>query len=333
MFSKLSDKNLIYSAIITVCFIFAVAGIYIAENLSYSKDAILQKAVGYYADERYFMAARYFSKAVDLNASSAELYRNYGISLLRLRNYGLAAKYFKLAVNLDPDDSDNYYYVGNALYREASAFESREKFLQAARYLEKAINLDPYSEKSYLLIGLCFRSCGLQESARTFYKRAILSKNFSSAGFYNLIGNTFREEDRYREALSYYEKAKESDSSFVVAYCDVGDMYLKLNNRAEALLNYRKAIKVDENFIVPHISLAEIYYDRNNFHEASKCCLKALKINPYSDKANYILGMSCKALIRKKECAKSLEKAAVCGNDDAVDELRNMGIDLNNNVL
>jgi Tfp pilus assembly protein PilF len=42
-----------------------------------------QKAGKYYADERYFMAARYFSKAVDLNASSAELCRNYGTSLFK----------------------------------------------------------------------------------------------------------------------------------------------------------------------------------------------------------------------------------------------------------
>ncbi|OEG69383.1 hypothetical protein ATZ36_09895 [Candidatus Endomicrobiellum trichonymphae] len=328
MFSKLSDKNLIYSVIITVCFIFAIVGTYIAGNLSYSKDAILQKAGGYYADERYFMAARYFSKAVDLNASSTELYRNYGTSLLRLGNYDLAVKYFKLALILDPGDSDNYYYVGNALYREASAFESREKFLQAVRYLEKAKNLDPYSEKSYLLIGLCFRSCGLQENARTFYKKAILSKKFSNAGFYNLIGNTFREEGRYKEALSYYEKAKENDSSFVAAYCSVGDMYLKLNNRAEALLNYCKAIKVNKDFIIPYISLAEIYCSGNNFYEAVECCLKALRINPDSDKANYILGMSYKALGRKKECVKYLKKAVVCGNDYAVGELRNMGIDL-----
>jgi tetratricopeptide (TPR) repeat protein len=185
---------------------------YIVENLSYSKDAILQKAGKYYVDERYFVAARYFSKVVDLNASSAELCRNYGISLFKLGNYDLALRYFKLAVSLDPGDSDNYYRIGNALYREASAFGSREKFLQAVRYLEKAINLDPYSEKSYLLIGLCFRSCGLQENTRTFYKKAILSKNFSTADFCNLIGNTFREEGRYKEALTYYEKAKENDS-------------------------------------------------------------------------------------------------------------------------
>jgi tetratricopeptide (TPR) repeat protein len=328
MFSRSSDKNLIWSIIITVCFIFASAGTYIVRNLSYSKNVILQKAGRYYADGRYFIAARYFSKAIDLSVSSAELYKNYGISLLKLGNYDLAVKYFKLAISLDPVDSDNYYCVGDALYRGAFASENREKFLQAAHYLEKAINLDPYSEKSYLLIGLCFRSCGLQENARTFYKKALLSKNFSNAGFYNLIGNTFKEECRYKDALLYYEKAKESDSSFGAVYCNIGDMYLRLNNFKEALFNYRKSVKAGEDFIIPYISLANLYYEKKNFREAMKCCLKALEINPDSDKANCVLGMSYKALGRKKECIEYLKKAAFCGNDDAVNELRNIGIDL-----
>jgi tetratricopeptide (TPR) repeat protein len=257
------------------------------------------------------------------------LYRNYGISLLRLGDYDLAVKYFKLATSLDSRNSDSYYYIGDALYRGASSSENKEKLLQAARYLKKAIELDPYSEKSYTLIGLCFRSYGLQENARTFYKKALLSKNFSKAGFYNLIGNTFREEGRYKEALSYYKKAKDNDRLFVAAYCSIGDMYLKLNNCKEALLNYRKAIEVDGDFIIPYISLANFYYnDKNNFYEAAKCCLKALKINPDSAKANYILGMSYKALGRKKECVEYLKKAAFCGSDDAVVELINIGIDL-----
>jgi tetratricopeptide (TPR) repeat protein len=112
------------------------------------------------------MAARCFTKAVNLNALSAELYKNYGISLLKLGNYDLVIKYFNLAAIFDSGDC----CIGNAV------FESREKFLQAIRYLEKAIVLDPYSEKLYLLVGLCFRGCGLQENARAFYKKLFCRK-------------------------------------------------------------------------------------------------------------------------------------------------------------
>jgi tetratricopeptide (TPR) repeat protein len=106
-------------------------------------------------------------------------------------------------------------------------------------------------------MGLCYRSCGLYESAMVFYNKALLSGKFSDADFYNLIGNTFREENKYKEVLSYYKNAQECDSSFVAAYCSIGDMYLKLDDDESALLNYHKATKIDENFIMPYISIVE----------------------------------------------------------------------------
>ncbi len=167
---------------------------------------------------------------------------------------------------------------------------------------------------------------GFRKTRGRFTKKLFCRKISAQPVFCNLIGNTFREEGRYKEALSYYEKAKENDSSFVAAYCSIGDMYLKLNNCKEALLNYRKAIKVEKDFIIPYIDLANLYYNKNNFDEAMECCLKALKINPDSSKANYILGMSYKALGKKKKCIEYFKKAAFCGSNDAVDELRSIGI-------
>ncbi|MDR3256899.1 MAG: tetratricopeptide repeat protein [Endomicrobium sp.] len=326
MFQKKTDKNLKYSIIITACFVLVSAGIYFTKNLNYSRDVILQKANSYYINEQYFMAAKYFDKAICLGASSIELYRDYGTSLLNLGNYDLAIKYFKLVINLEPNDFENYYCIGNVLYHKAYVSNSKEKFLQAVQYLEKGINLNPESEKIYLLIGLCFRSCSLQENARTFYRQALLVGNFSRAGFYNLIGNTFREEGKYKEALSSYEKAINDDHLFVAAYCSVGDMYLKLDNDKAALLNYHKAIKIDKDFINPYINIAKLYYDRNSFHEAKSWCLKALEINSNNEKANYILAMSYKAMSMKEEYVEYLKKAAACGSDNAVYEIRNNGI-------
>jgi tetratricopeptide (TPR) repeat protein len=273
------------------------------------------------------MAARYFDKAVSLKVSNSELYKNYGTVLFQLENYDLAIKYFKLAINLEPYDSDSFYNIGNALYRKACVSNSKEDFLQAVDYLEQGISVNPDSEKLYLLIGMCYRSCGLYENARNFYEKTLMSEKFSKYGFYNLIGNTFREEGKYKEALSYYEKAREYDNSFVAVYCNIGDMHLKLDDDEMALLNYHRAIEIDRNFIVPYISIANLYYCRNNFQEAKFWALKALKINSDNDKANYILGMAYKNLKNKNESIKYLKHAVFCGNDDAVYELRSIGID------
>ncbi|MDR1940914.1 MAG: tetratricopeptide repeat protein [Endomicrobium sp.] len=322
------DKNFVISAIITICFIAGLAGVYYLRNLGYSKDVILQKANNYFINERYFMAAKYYDKSYDLGASGAEFFRNYGIVLSKLGNYSSAEKYFQHSLEADGSNSETYYCLGDAFYQKAVNSNNKDDFLQAARYLEKAISLAPDVEKSYLLIGLCYRSCAMQENARAWYRRALLSGNFSQSGFYNLIGHTFREEERYLEAASYYKRAMESDYSFVAAYCNTGDMYVKLNDNASALTYYNKAIAVNPDFIVSYIKIGSIYFDQKLYNEAISWYLKALSVNPDSDKANYMLGLSYKEIGRINDAVEYLKKAAYCGSDDAIYELRNIGIEL-----
>jgi len=326
-FLKNSD-NFKASVILTLLFVAACFAVYVFKNLTYSKDVILQKAGTYYINEQYFMAAKYYDKAAELGVSGADMLRNYGIALTKLANYDQALKYLKLSAESNPEDFETFYALGNAMFQKAVITNSSERFLQAAEYLEQAIILSPETEKSYILIGMCYRSCGMQEQARAWYRRALLSGNFSQAGFYNLLGHTFREEERYAEAASYYNRAAGADYSFAAAYCNMGDMQAKLNDNESALVNYEKAIEINPDYIIPYVRIGSIYADGGSFDEAIPWYQRALKINPDSEKANYLLGMAYKEIGRKKEAAELLRKAAYCGSDDAVYELRNMGVEL-----
>ncbi|MDR1196410.1 MAG: tetratricopeptide repeat protein [Endomicrobium sp.] len=328
MSKKKTDKNLLFSIIFTFCFILAGAGVYVYKNSGYSKEVILQKANTYYINEQYFMAAKYYAKAVELKADGAEMHRNYAIALTKLSNYDSAVKNLKISSEIDPYNADTYYYLGNALYLKAQSANSSDKFLQAAEYLEKAATLSPETEKAYLLIGLCYRSVGMQENARAWYRRALLSGNFSQSGFYNLIGHTFREEERYKEAAGYYKRAIESDMGFVAAYCNLGDMYLKMNDANGALANYEKAIDINPEYISAYLKIGSVYAGQDNYDEAIPFYLRALQINPDNDKANYLLAMAYKSIGRNGEAVEYLKTAAYRGSDEAIYELRNIGIDL-----
>ncbi|MDR2191393.1 MAG: tetratricopeptide repeat protein, partial [Endomicrobium sp.] len=237
-------------------------------------------------------------------------------------------KYLKYSIESDDNNPETYYCIGNAYYLKASETNNKGDFLQAAQYLEKAAAISPDVEKYYLLTGLSYRACGMQETARAWYRRALLSGNFSQAGFYNLIGHTFREEERYKEAASYYKRAIDADYSFVAAYCNMGDMLVKMNEIENALRYYNKAIEINSDFIISYIKIGGIYSEQKNYDKAIEWYLKALHVNPDSDKANYLLGLSYKEVGRQNDAAEYFKKAAYCGNDDAVYELRNMGIDL-----
>ncbi|MCL1971694.1 MAG: tetratricopeptide repeat protein [Endomicrobia bacterium] len=325
---SITDKNLVFSVILTLLFLFACAGAYIYINSGYSKDVILQKANTFYINEQYFMAAKYYAKAAELKADGADLYRNYAIALTKLSNYDSAVKYLKLSLEADPHNPETFYCLGDALYLKAGSSNSSDKFLQAVQYLEKAATLSPEMEKAYLLIGLCYRSTGMQENARAWYRRALLSGNFSNAGFYNLIGHTFREEERYKEAANYYKRAIHSDFGFVAAYCNLGDMHLKMNDTQNAFDCYEKAADINPNYIVPYLKIGALYAEQNNFDEAISLYLRALQINPDNDRANYLLGIAYKNIGRNTEAVEYLKKAAYRGSDEAIYELRNIGIDL-----
>lgn len=198
--------------------------------------------------------------------------------------------------------------------------------MQAVEYIEKGIELNPDSEKLYLLAGLCLRAVGLYEKARDFYNKALTSNKFNKAGFYNLIGNTFDEEGNYKKAAAYYEKASKYDNSFVAAFCNMGDMFVKMNDYESALQNYQKALEIDGKFIVPYIKIASLYYYKDDFAKSSREALKALKINTADNEANYILGMSYKKLGKYKESLEYFKKAAFYGNDKAVKEIKRLNV-------
>ncbi|MDR1417957.1 MAG: tetratricopeptide repeat protein [Endomicrobium sp.] len=322
MLKKRLDANLKNSTVFTLLFLILSSGIYFLRDVCYSKGYILEKANYYFFDENYFFAARYFNKAIKLKTLDVEVYKDYAQSLLGLENYDLAIKYFKLTVELDPFDFENYYALGNVLYIKACNTNDKKIFLQACNYLKKAINLNPNSEKLYLLIGLCYRKCSLYKEARLFYNKALASQKFSKAGFYNLIGNTFRQEGLNLDALEYYQKTKDSDPSFFIAYYNIGEIYYNFKDFKQALFWYEKSVEVNKEFVTSYIKIANLYYNNSEFEQSKDWALEALKVNPNNAKVNYILGMSLIKLNKKEEGMKYLKYAADYGDYESLSTLK-----------
>lgn len=321
---KKTDINLRNSIIVTLSFLILSVCVYVVRGFCYSKNYILEKASYYFFDENYFLAARYFEKA--LNSRTLDLdvdgYRDYAQSLFNLENYDLAIKYFKFVTELDPFDFENFYTLANALYIKANNTGDKNIFLQACKYLKTAISLNPNSEKLYLLIGLCYRKCALYNEARLFYNKALMSQKFSKAGFYNLIGNTYRQEGLNQNALEYYERARYSDPYFFIAYYNIGDIYFYFKDFEQALFYYKRSVEINKEFVAGYIKIANMYYKNNDFKNSKSWSLEALKINPNNSKINYILGMSLLNLNQKEESLKYLRYAANCGDCEAVLSLK-----------
>ncbi|MDR2860620.1 MAG: tetratricopeptide repeat protein [Elusimicrobiota bacterium] len=327
-----TDYNFNTSVKITVCFVLVLSLVYVFLNLSYSGAILAQKADKYYAEENYSNAAKYYDKAIRLDFSTPEVLRNYAFVLAKLQNYDYAIDKLTAALEQDPKSSDILYDLANVIYLKGKRSNDFDLFIRAANYLKEAISLSPSKEESYLLISLCYRSAGQYQEARQWYNKALTIKESSKtrAEFYNLIGHTFAEEEKYSEAIGYYRRALETDPAYFAAYISIGDTYNKLNDMNSALQNYKRVVDANPNFIDGYIRMGNLYFERQRYEESAQWYLAALKINPDNIDANYLLGLAYKNLGRNDEAVEYLKNAAYYGKDDAIDELKNIGAGLNN---
>ncbi|MDR3049674.1 MAG: tetratricopeptide repeat protein [Elusimicrobiota bacterium] len=323
------DKNLIFSFIATGVFILVCLIVYLIEMFDYSDAKVLQKAKDYYLNERYFMAIKYYDRVLRKNPNSnPDIYRDYGMSLMKLADYDLAIKYLKKYQESEPENIDALYNLAYVIYLKAKQNSDKQGFIEAAHYLESSIMLNQKFEKSYILLGLCYRGADMYDEARAVYNKAIALKSFSQAVFYNLIGHTFSENKDYSKAIDYYKMSIATEASYVWAYLNLGDMYGILNEIQPALENYKKVIALTNDFIVPYVKIGELYMRQQKYYEVIQWLSQALKVNPEHADATYMLAQAYQNTGRQKDMVEYLRKAARLGSDEAIYKLRELGMEL-----
>jgi tetratricopeptide (TPR) repeat protein len=323
------DKNFNFSIIATIVFVFICFIVYAVEISNYSDANILKKADENYLTEQYFTAVKYYARAFKINPNrSAEVSRDYSMSLIKLANYDLAIKHLKTIQEAYPENSEDLYNLAYAIYSKAKQTGDNQGYMEAANYLESAVNLDKEMEKSYLLMGLCYRGAGLYDKARATYNRAAGIQTFSRSVFYNLIGHTFAENEEYRQAAEYYKMSIAADQSNMLAYLNLGNVYSLLNETELALDNYKKSIEFAGDFVVPYVKIGELYMNSERYYEAIQWLSQALKVNPEHADASYMIAIAYQKTDRQKEMIDYLKKAARLGSDQAVYKLKEIGIDL-----
>ena len=132
---------------------------------------------------------------------------------------------------------------------------------------------------------------------------------------------------------NYYKRAADSDMGFVAAYCNLGDMHLKMNDSRNALANYEKAADINPGYITAYLKIGSVYAQQGDYEQAVPLYMRALLISPDSDKANYLLATAYKHMGKSAEAAEYFKKAAERGSDEAVYELRKMLTERGKNVL
>ena len=153
-------------------------------------------------------------------------------------------------------------------------------------YTEICVPLNGWSAVAdgYRTLGICFNRLSQYDSAMVYYDKALeavvrmrdfpqiynesdIDNNLSS--IYGSMGNLYNIQGKYHEAIEYYQKAlsifekydwKESQT---IAYNNIGEMYMSMNNYEQAEINF---IKLDSLAHITGVSLHIVYAKKQFGH-------------------------------------------------------------------
>lgn len=177
--------------------------------------------------------------------------------------------------NLSPDQKKaiEYHDMGFLSYLG-------KDYLIAIEYFTKSIEMDSIFFGNYIDRGSVFKDNGLYVEAEKDFKTAIRIGKEQAFKGYNNLGNLYKRQKRYLEALYQFNQAITLNSECFECYFNRAQTNEKLNKTKEALDDYTKAIKLNEYY-------PDAYYNRGNLKYASKDnkgaisdYSQALKYNP-----------------------------------------------------
>jgi len=228
----------------------------------------------------------------------------------------------KLKIQKDYNVSSNQLTAEDWFQKGYNSAEIGE-YDDAILYYQKSIELYPYAE-AYLNIGVIYADKGNYDKAIECFQKAI-EINPDYAGAYYNMGRVHADKGYYIRAIRYWQKAVKINPDYADAFYNMGNAYVKENNYNKAIESYQKAIEINPDFADAYHNIGFVYNDKGNYDKAIECYQKAIEINPDYAKAYFSMGIA----YHDGNIGKAFqlyEKAAILGNKEAQDYLRENGI-------
>ncbi|KAM3137027.1 hypothetical protein pb186bvf_010940 [Paramecium bursaria] len=218
-------------------------------------------------------------------------YKSQADSFYQQQKYEEAIRFYNMCIKLDPKDAsfyfakgDIYYACGNTLaffnsyeaaiqykpdikqYRtKADSFYQQQKYEEAIRFYGMCIKLDPKDASFYFAKGDIYYACGNTLAFFNSYEAAIQYK--PDIKQYRTKADSFYQQQKYEEAIRFYNiciKLDPKDTSF---YFDKGDIYYACGNTLAFFNSYEAAIQYKPD-IKQYRTKADSFYQQQKYEEA-----------------------------------------------------------------
>lgn len=153
----------------------------------------------------------------------------------------------------------------------------------------RALMLMPTDKNLINNKALCYQKLGNSDLVEKEIKKSI-TKGDVNAESYNLLGNTYFENNKFKEAEEQYSKAIEIDPKPSLYWYNRANSRARLNMQNDACNDYNKAIKIDNTNSDYYFNRGTTKYFLKDFTGAKTDMLAAIKLN--SKNGSYYLNKS-----------------------------------------
>lgn len=225
-----------------------------AEQLETLANQALSAGIDKYQDGDYKGAAEAFDRAfrMDMYGDYAyEAVQYASMSYQALGDTDKAIHVYENAAKVNATDDRLFLDMGNLLFSEG-------RYAEALDALENAVRLYDDTTNRYSLGQAYLKVERYTEAAHQFEKITQMGGDIARNGYFGL-GQTARAEGKYSDAVSYFQRAFDTDSEFYEAYAEIGYTYIESGDleKAEAIqaeLEYMDEDAAD--LLANHISQA-----------------------------------------------------------------------------
>ena len=121
----------------------------------------------------------------------------------------------------------------------------------------------------------------------------LILKNPKAVFLYNLMGLILASQNKFDEAIGYYEKGIKIDPSFALIYNNLGLLHRNLNTGEsikKAEYFYKKSISLNQNIAEPYNNLGNLLSSLTKYEDAEDCYRKAILVNSQFSQSYFNLG-------------------------------------------
>jgi tetratricopeptide (TPR) repeat protein len=130
-------------------------------------------------------------------------------------------------------------------------------------------------------------------------------------------------QDDFARALSFFERATQTDATYAEAWYQAGFCQGMLGRHKEALIASRQAAKLRPDWTETHINIGASHFALGEYRQAADAYREAARLDQNNADAHYALGFSLEKMGRSEEAVISLRRATTIRQDfpDAYEQL------------